>query len=135
MNKPHISTHILDTTLGRPAPDVSIKLYKFVKSSWSFISERGEKECKTLSNGRCEDLLQIANATLTADRYKLIFEVKKYFDSTNTNALYPEIDIIVEIKNAEQNYHLPLLLNPYGYMSLVEDIERRNVLKMCALLS
>ncbi|XP_011315193.1 probable 5-hydroxyisourate hydrolase ZK697.8 [Fopius arisanus] len=110
MNKPHISTHILDTSLGNPVPDVSIKLYKYYKTTWSFISES-----KTLSNGRCEDLLQVANETLTADRYKLVFEVKKYFDSTNTNSLYPEIDVIIEIKNADQNYHLPLLLNPYGY--------------------
>jgi len=44
----------------------------------------------------------------------LTFFVQKYFKDQGKSSLYPYIDIIFEM-NEKEHYHIPLLLNPYGY--------------------
>ncbi|KAK0094689.1 hypothetical protein PV326_010300 [Microctonus aethiopoides] len=111
--QPHISTHVLDTSRGVPVKNLPVSLYKAsdnTNNSWILLSESF-----TSTNGRCANLLETTSQILTVGRYKIVFNVESYFISMKTPALYPLIEIIIDIKNSLENYHLPLLLNPFGF--------------------
>jgi 5-hydroxyisourate hydrolase len=103
-----ITTHILDTTLGKPAAGITITLYRGQNDEWTEVT-RGQ----TNNDGRITDLLK-TDETLQTGIYKLRFETKDYFDTTGTPTFYPYIEIIFDIQSAA-HYHVPLLLNPFGY--------------------
>jgi 5-hydroxyisourate hydrolase len=103
-----LTTHILDTTRGKPAEGVTIILYQGGNDEWNEIS-RGI----TNSDGRIKDLLSIGDA-LQLGIYKMRFETKDYFDKNGTATFYPYVEIIFDIQTNE-HYHIPLLLNPFGY--------------------
>ena len=100
-----ITTHILDTTQGRPAAGITIILYVGQNDEWTEMT-RG----KTNVDGRITDLLQ-KDAVLQRGIYKLRFETKDYFDKNRIPTFYPYVEIIFDIQSNE-HYHVPLLLNP-----------------------
>lgn len=105
-----ITTHILDTALGRPAQGVAVTLAQLTsENSWDSIGSG-----TTNADGRITDLLP-ADTTITAGVYRLTFEVGAYFAASKQTAFYPFIPIIFEIKASDEHYHVPLLLNPFGY--------------------
>ena len=103
-----ITTHILDTTIGVPAPGITIILYRGENDAWTEM-ERG----KTNKDGRIMDLLS-KEAILQKGIYKLRFETKDYFDRHAIPTFYPFVEIVFDIQSGE-HYHVPLLLNPFGY--------------------
>ena len=103
-----VTTHILDTTLGKPAKGVTIILYKEENDRWKEIA-RGV----TNQDGRIADLLS-TDVILSQGIYKLKFETKPYFERLSVSTFYPFIEIIFTIASAE-HHHIPLLLNPFGY--------------------
>jgi 5-hydroxyisourate hydrolase len=103
-----ITTHILDTTKGRPADGVTIILYGGENDEWTEIERK-----VTNSDGRIADLLN-KDDQLKYGIYKMRFETKDYFDKDRLKTFYPYIEIIFEIE-PNQHYHIPLLLNPFGY--------------------
>ena len=104
-----LTTHILDTSIGEPAAGISVILYEMHPSgSWKEVA-RGT----TNTDGRIGDLLP-AETVLSPNSYRLVFETAKYFSGLNTKAFYPFVPIVFEIFD-ESHYHVPLLLNPYGY--------------------
>ena len=103
-----ITTHILDTTRGKPAPGVLIIFYSGQDNEWTEIT-RGT----TNEDGRLGDLLQ-RDVVLNKGTYKLRFETKGYFNTLSIPTFYPYIEIIFDIQSGD-HYHVPLLLNPFGY--------------------
>ena len=103
-----VTTHILDTTIGKPAPGITIVFYRGLNDEWTELT-RG----KTNSDGRVTNLLP-ANEVLQRGIYKLRFETKDYFDQKRIPTFYPYVEIIFDIQSAD-HYHVPLLLNPFGY--------------------
>lgn len=103
-----ITTHILDTTKGKPASGITIILYRGENDEWEEIA-RG----KTNADGRISDLL-LKNEVLPTGIYKLRFETKDYFDKDRIQTFYPYVEIIFDIQTTD-HYHIPLLLNPFGY--------------------
>jgi len=103
-----LTTHILDTGLGKAAADVQIVLYQQQNIEWGQIAKG-----VTNQDGRVADLLA-KDFVLPFGNYKLKFETKEYFDRQLLETFYPYIEIIFEIKNIE-HYHIPLLLNAFGY--------------------
>ena len=103
-----ITTHILDTTRGRPADNVTIVLFQQQADNWRQVSLG-----TTNDDGRLPDLVQ-TNAVLDPGIYKLKFETKAYFDKLGVQSFYPYVEITFAISGAE-HYHVPLLLNPFGY--------------------
>lgn len=103
-----LTSHILDTTKGKPAEGVTIILYRGGNDEWNEIA-RGI----TNSDGRLKELLP-ANETLQIGIYKMRFETKDYFDKNGTATFYPYVEIVFDIQSNE-HYHIPLLLNPFGY--------------------
>lgn len=103
-----LSTHILDTHLGRPAANVAIVLYQHRDGAWHKIGS-----AMTDSDGRCRTLL--AGHALVAADYKLHFETGPYFHGMQTRTLYPYIEIVFTVADPNQHYHVPLLLSANGY--------------------
>ncbi|GAB3988635.1 hydroxyisourate hydrolase [Spirosoma daeguense] len=102
-----ITTHILNTTIGKPAEGVSVVLYK-QQREWHEIG-RGI----TNVDGRISDLLA-KNTVLSSGTYKIRFETGAYFAQLNTHTFYPFVEITFMVTTGE-HYHVPLLLNPFGY--------------------
>ena len=103
-----ITTHILDTSRGRPASAVPIRL--------EIVEAQGVRELgqgKTDDDGRLKDLL--GDAELVAGRYRIIFDTGAYFAACGVEGFYPEVTIDFEVRDGTQHYHVPLLLNPFGY--------------------
>lgn len=100
-----ITTHILDTTKGKPATGVSIILY----NSANLELARG----KTNEDGRIKDLIA-EGEILQKGIYKLRFETRAYFEKEGIKTFYPFVEIVFDIQSSE-HYHVPLLLNPFGY--------------------
>lgn len=103
-----LTTHVLDTSKGRPAEDISVFLYRQHNNEWTEITIG-----TTNKDGRIPDLLR-NDIMLEAGTYKLLFETKEYFDKQGIHSFYPFIEISFIITGNE-HYHVPLLLNPFGY--------------------
>lgn len=104
-----ITTHILDTSIGRPAADVNVEL--FIRSADGEFHLLGSGT--TNSDGRIADLLPAGKAD--AGTYRLVFQTGDYFKANDTQGFYPEVSIDFLLTEPEQHYHVPLLLNPFGY--------------------
>jgi 5-hydroxyisourate hydrolase len=103
-----LTTHILDTTKGKPASGVSIILFHQKNNNWAELA-RGI----TNADGRIPDLVS-KDKILETGNYKMKFETKAYFAKDNISSFYPYVEIVFEITTKE-HYHIPLLLNPFGY--------------------
>lgn len=103
-----ITTHILDTTRGEPAADVAVALLGQDGSNWPELA-RGT----TNADGRLTDLLP-AGTVLAPGVYKLKFFTLDYFTRHGRAHFYPLIEICFAVAD-EAHYHVPLLLNPFGY--------------------
>ncbi|MCB2375987.1 hydroxyisourate hydrolase [Hymenobacter sp. BT635] len=103
-----ITTHILDTTLGRPAQGVTIALAALQSETWVELA-RG----RTNQDGRIPDLLP-QGQQLPLGTYQMKFFTQEYFERQGTTIFYPFVEIVFNVLAAE-HYHIPLLLNPFGY--------------------
>lgn len=103
-----LTTHILDTTKGKPAAGVNIVLYQQGKNAWKEITQG-----VTNNDGRIPNLLH-KDTVLESGTYKLRFEVQEYFDKQSIQTFYPFAEITFLVTTNE-HYHIPLLLSPFGY--------------------
>ena len=100
-----ISTHVLDTVLGKPAAGVTVLLEQREESQWIALASS-----TTDADGRCGNLKQDAPVGI----YRLTFNTGAYFESSGRTSIYPEIHILFNC-NGEAHYHLPLLLSDNSY--------------------
>ena len=108
-----LSTHVLDTALGKPAAGVKIMLYRVSGNSHKKIAE-----VVTNADGRTvAPLLQ--GTTLKAGSYELVFCAGEYLRRTGQagegTLFLDEIPIRFGVPDAEQHYHVPLLISPFAY--------------------
>ncbi|MCX4768850.1 hydroxyisourate hydrolase [Streptomyces sp. NBC_01260] len=116
-----VSTHILDTSIGRPAADVAVSLAARTGSDAQWVAIGGSA---TDADGRCKDLPALPEGTT---HVRLDFETESYFASKkqaeaqqdaprvrDSGAFFPEVAITFAVTPGE-HYHVPLLLNPFGY--------------------
>ncbi|MFI9050970.1 hydroxyisourate hydrolase [Streptomyces sp. NPDC053427] len=125
-----VSTHILDTSVGRPAEGVALTLSVRSGSEGAWTAHGASK---TDADGRCKDLPALPEGTT---HVRLDFAVEDYFVSNkhcthhkatqqaeeqqdaprvrDSGAFFPEVAITFAVKPGE-HYHVPLLLNPFGY--------------------
>ena len=105
-----ITTHVLDTSRGRPAAGVGVILERSTSpDTWSIVG-RGDTD----TEGRQRSLMA-DGVPLVAGRYRLTFDTRRYFDGLGVRTLFPTVAITFEAADGESHYHLPLLLNPFGY--------------------
>jgi 5-hydroxyisourate hydrolase len=107
--KSPITTHVLDTTLGKPAQNIEVTLEISESGAWRTLGQG-----VTNSDGRVTDLLA-PDFILQKGLYRITFATGSYFRACGVVGFYPTVPIIFEVHNGEQHYHVPLLLNPFGY--------------------
>jgi 5-hydroxyisourate hydrolase len=105
----HITTHVLDVSLGRPAANVAVILEAQSATGQWAEAARGATD----ADGRLREWA--AAKTLTAGIYRLTFDTRAYFAARNIAGLYPQVVIVFEVRDAQEHYHIPLLLSPFGY--------------------
>jgi 5-hydroxyisourate hydrolase len=104
-----ITTHILDTNLGRPAEGVAVLLERAAGDGWRPLATRG-----TDAHGRVGDLLP-PDSPLEPGLYRLRFDTGGYFRRLGQKTFYPEVVVLFEVDDPIGHYHVPLLLAPFGY--------------------
>ncbi|HLL37452.1 hydroxyisourate hydrolase [Streptomyces sp. NPDC052676] len=117
-----VSTHILDTSVGRPAEGVAVHLSARSGRDADWQALGGSA---TDADGRCKDLPALPEGTT---HVRLDFAVEPYFEKKQADAqqdapanrdsgsavFFPEVAITFAVVPGE-HYHVPLLLNPFGY--------------------
>lgn len=103
-----ITTHVLDTSKGLPAEGITISLQKHIGV------DKWEEVCTGITNndGRIPDFM--GEIEIEPGIYRMYFDTHPYFKNQNIKAFYPFVHVIFEIFDKE-HYHVPLLLNPFGY--------------------
>lgn len=127
-----VSTHILDTSRGRPAAGVAVRLS--VRQGDARAAWAAHGESKTDADGRCKDFPALPEGTT---HVRLDFETEPYFVEEHSSnprsqreaaeqqdaprvrdsapgSFFPEVSIVFAV-NPGEHYHVPLLLNPFGY--------------------
>lgn len=117
-----VSTHILDTSIGRPAEAVTVSLAARSGGDTQYVALGGSA---TDADGRCKDLLEALPEGTT--HVRLVFDTESYFTAKkqaeaqqdaprvrDSGAFFPEVAIAFAVTPGE-HYHVPLLLNPFGY--------------------
>jgi 5-hydroxyisourate hydrolase len=108
-----VTTHVLDTASGKPAAGVAIRLYA-VKDD----ERRVLKSATTNADGRTDEPL-LQGGDLRAGVYELAFSAGEYHrahgQALNSPPFLGEVVIRFGISNPSENYHVPLLLSPFGY--------------------
>ncbi|KAI1502893.1 hypothetical protein F5X99DRAFT_147154 [Biscogniauxia marginata] len=123
-DKDPITCHVLDTSIGRPAKSVRVKLegghapLKTFESQtdddgritawlpYSSVHSSGDVPTYTL-----EDVLSEVEDQST---WTLRFDTGTYYAAESRDTFFPEVTITFSVKKG-QHYHVPLLLSPYGY--------------------
>jgi 5-hydroxyisourate hydrolase len=105
-----ITTHVLDTSRGKPAPGLNVTLdFHEHDTTWKTIATG-----TTNADGRVGDLLP-EGTKVAPGFYRLTFDTASYFHRNEEEGFYPSVTVIFEIKDPSAHYHVPLLLSPFGY--------------------
>lgn len=104
-----LSTHVLDTAIGRPAAGIGVRLEVEEGGAWRELARAA-----TNADGRVGHLLP-PGATLAAATYRLTFDVADYLAARGAQGFYPYVAIAFTVRDAGQHHHVPLLLSPFGY--------------------
>lgn len=112
-----LSSHILDTHLGKPAANIAVTLRRIDANDSAQLLAHGT----TNADGRVTpDSWDFSHATdeqshdLQPGRYTLTFDTQAYFDAQSLTAFYPQVIIDFVISDTS-HYHVPLLLSAHGY--------------------
>ena len=103
-----ITTHVLDTSRGRPAVGFQVGLQVKSGDTWKTVGS-----ALTDGNGRCTGLL--GSALLEKGTYRLLFNARDYYKELHLDTFYSEISVVFEVADPAAHYHVPLLINPFGY--------------------
>ena len=103
-----VTTHVLDTAIGRPAAGVPVSLDQWIDGDgWRIITQ-----ATTDVDGR---VAAFGPAELTVGRYKVTFDTFSYFDALGQPAFYPEVTVVFVLSDPAVHYHIPLVLSPFAY--------------------
>ncbi|MEO8679220.1 MAG: hydroxyisourate hydrolase [Vicinamibacterales bacterium] len=104
-----ITTHVLDTSRGRPASGVPVLLEQgHGADDWRVIARS-----ETDADGRVKSFNTASSHPPGV--YRLVFDTRTYFEKAGVKAFYPQVMIVFETAAGEPHYHVPLLLGPFGY--------------------
>lgn len=108
-----LTTHVLDTSNGTPAANMSISLFRVTGADHELLAT-----VRTNGDGRCDAPL-LSGPTMTEGRYELLFNYGEYLQRTSPKlgvALFlEEIPVRFQITDTSRHYHVPLLVAPFGY--------------------
>lgn len=109
----YLTTHVLDTANGCPGVGIGIVVRRIEAGQATTITET-----VTNDDGRCDEPL-ITGDAFTTGQYEIVFSVGAYFagkrEALEAPAFIDEVVIRFGVAQADQHYHVPLLVSPYGY--------------------
>lgn len=103
-----ISTHVLNTAIGRPAEGMAVTLERIDSGSWSEVTGG-----TTNADGRVAAL--VADDDLEVGTYRITFGTGGYFAGRAEVSFHPQVTIDFEVQDASEHYHVPLLVSPWSY--------------------
>jgi 5-hydroxyisourate hydrolase len=112
-----ISTHVLDTSLGKPAAGVPVLIERVRDPKGNDAHDLRDVTIgagTTDDDGRLRDFLT-AGGALSQGVYRLRFDVAEYFKMTSRETFYPEVAVLFRVGAADEHYHVPVLISPFGY--------------------
>jgi 5-hydroxyisourate hydrolase len=102
-----ITTLVLDSTRGQPAGGVPLSLeVRSDSGDWRAIA-RGSTD----KDGRA----RVLGPPVTRGTYRLTFDTAAYFRAWNVEGFYPLVEVVFEVRDLSQGYHIPLFLSPFGF--------------------
>ena len=108
-----LTTHVLDTSLGRPGQGIRIEVYRLEGESRTLL-----KEVTTNDDGRCDAPI-LEGEAFTKGQFELVFHAGDSLRRQGVEADEPRfLDVIplrFGVADASQHFHVPLLLSPYSY--------------------
>ncbi len=104
-----ITTHVLDTSRGRPARGVPVHLERRDGDAFVTVSR-----ARTNDDGRVPGLVP-ADVTIGAGVYRITFDTGAWFEAEGLTGFYPEVAVVFTIRDAAMHHHVPLLISPFGY--------------------
>ena len=107
-----ITTHVLDTALGRPAAGVPVRLEHHPSGQPDEQQPRVLAEATTNSDGRVPEL---GPDEVESGTYRLVFDTAAYFAASGQSSFFPEVSITFSLADPSQHYHVPVLLSPFAY--------------------
>jgi len=103
-----ITTHVLDTALGRPGRGIDIELHRAEGTGWQPVG-RGVTD----DDGRLRTLTPAG--PVDTGTYRIRFHTGPYFTANNAAGFFPVVEIQFTVADGAQHYHVPLLLSPFGF--------------------
>ncbi len=104
-NKSPITTHILNLESGLPASGVIVSLF--------------DNQGKQISQGQTDEDGRIIvwpdEFTVSQGQYKLHFAIQDWYDAQGKTSFYPYVELVFNLTDLDKHYHVPLLLNAYGF--------------------
>ena len=103
-----ITTHVLDTALGKPGRDIAIDLEIAVVNPAEGTAWRAVGSGRTDDDGRLKTLTP--PGPVEPGTYRIRFHTGAY-----QTGFFPVVEIQFTVIDGAQHYHVPLLLSPYSY--------------------
>lgn len=106
MNVSQITTHVLDTTRGRPAAGVSVRLEAQGPDGWHEIGAG-----LTNDDGR---IVNLGPARLEAGSYRMEVDIGAYYRKSQVESFFTTVSLSFALSEPAQHYHVPLLISPFA---------------------
>lgn len=110
--KSPVTSHVLDTSRGCPAANMQVELQSLnADGQWHVVSGG-----RTNSDGRVASPLVPEGTQFLPGTFRMVFYTQQYFEANGVSEFfYPSVEIAFIVKRTDQHYHVPLLINPFGY--------------------
>ncbi len=104
-----LTTHVLDTTAGRPGSDITIQLYRLGHE------RRFLGQFVTNEDGRTASPL-LDEENFQPGTYEIVFAVGEYFQGSDDDTPRFLDDVVIRFNIVDDDkYHVPLLVSPWSY--------------------
>lgn len=103
-----ITTHVLDTSRGRPGIGIAVALHRIEAGEALLIGS-----ALTNDDGRATDLLK--SGDLEEGVYRLTFETQAYYERVGEPTFYPSVEITFQVADTTEHYHVPVLMSAHGF--------------------
>lgn len=105
-----LSTHVLDTTQGKPGAGINVTLERQdPDGAWVKVGDE-----TTGKDGRIANFLKVEKDKSSKGTYRFTFFLEKYFSTRGLETVFPEAVIVFKISDDDQHYHIPLVVTPYA---------------------